>query len=311
MKPILPYRQAHRQIKERRAFISNALKASLAAGLVLTAGEAAANTMLRINKSYTVGDIMDMILKEIPGAPFSNTVDTLKSGNRNMVVTGIVTTMFATIDIIGQAIKNGANFIIAHEPTFYNHTDDTAWVSPNHIVQKKQELLAKNNITIWRLHDYLHSFVPDGVQLGVVTKAGWQPYYKPGNAVLTVPPITLGNLAAHLKKQLEIQQVRVIGQLSQNCERIALLPGASGGQRHMSIVEKEKPDVLIVGEVHEWETAEYIRDTQQLGEKTALIVLGHSVSEEPGLQWLQEWMQARVQGIQVRHIASGNPFTWV
>jgi len=311
MKSIIPYTHAHKQQKERRLFITNLLKASVAAGFVFSAGDAAATDFFRVNKSYTVGDIMDMVLKEIPGAPFKNTVDTLKSGNREMVVTGIVTTMFATIDIIEEAIKTGANFIIAHEPTFYNHTDDTAWVSPNHIVTKKQEILEKNKITIWRLHDYLHSFVPDSVQFGVVRKAGWQSYYKPGNALITLPAISLGNLALHLKKQLGIEQVRVIGKLSQPCERVVLLPGASGGQRHISMVEKEKPDVLIVGEVHEWETAEYIRDTQQLGEKTALIVLGHSVSEEPGLQWLQEWLQPRTGGIKVQHIASGNPFIFV
>jgi putative NIF3 family GTP cyclohydrolase 1 type 2 len=311
MRSFFPYVNTHHQIKERRLFITDVLKASLATAFVLSVGKANAHDFFSVKKSYTVGDIMDIILREIPGAPFAQTVDTLKSGNREMVVTGIVTTMFATVDIIQQAIKAGANFIIAHEPTFYNHTDDTGWVSPNHIVKQKQDLLEKNKITVWRLHDYLHSFVPDGVQYGVVKKAGWLPYYKSGTAVINLPAISLGNLAAHLKKQLDIAHVRVIGNLSQKCERIALLPGASGGQRHISVVEKERPDVLIVGEVHEWETAEYIRDMQQLGEKTSLIVLGHSVSEEPGLQWLREWLQPKLQGLQVQHIVSGNPFTWV
>ena len=89
------------------------------------------------------------------------------------------------------------------------------------------------------------------------------------------------------------------------------MPGASGGESHVAVVEKERPDVLVVGELREWETAEYIRDTQSLGEKTSLIVLGHSVSEEPGLQWLQEWLQPKVEGIKVKHLISGNPFTWI
>ncbi|MEO6313693.1 MAG: Nif3-like dinuclear metal center hexameric protein [Chitinophagaceae bacterium] len=305
-----PYTETHKEIIARRLFITGALKASLAAALMVTAGEAGA-MFSGINKTYTVGNIMDIVLKDIPGAPFNKTVDTLKSGNREMVVTGIITTMFATIDIIKQAAKTGVNFIIAHEPTFYNHTDDRAWVMPNHIVQQKAVLLDRHKITVWRLHDYLHSFVPDSVQYGVVKSAGWLSYFKPGSDIIQLPAISLGNLAAHLKKALDIQQVRVIGKLSQQCERIALLPGASGGQHHLTVVEKERPDVLIVGEVHEWETAEYIRDTQQLGEKTALIVLGHSVSEEPGLQWLQEWLQPKVQGIRVTHVVSGNPFTWV
>lgn len=311
MTPSFPYASTHRQLKERRVFISNLLKASLSSAFIFSIGEANASGLFSGKKTYTVSDIMDIVLREIPGAPFAQTVDTLKSGSKDMVVTGIVTTMFATIDIIHQAIKAGANFIIAHEPTFYNHTDDTAWVTPNHIVAQKLELLEKNKITIWRLHDYLHSFVPDGVQYGVVKNAGWLPYYQPGSSVMNLPQISLGDLAQHLKKKLDIAHVRVIGHLSQICERIVLLPGASGGQRHLTMVEKERPDVLIVGEVHEWETAEYIRDTQQLGEKTSLIVLGHGVSEEPGLQWLQQWLQPKLEGLKVQHIGSGNPFTWV
>jgi putative NIF3 family GTP cyclohydrolase 1 type 2 len=311
MKLFFSLAPAPQSLKDRRQFIAQMLKASLASAFVLSAGNANAVHFLTRKKAYTVGDIIDLVLKEIPGAPFAQTVDTLKSGNRDIAVTGIVTTMFATVDIIQQAIQKKANFIIAHEPTFYNHTDDLNWVSPNHITQQKKELLDQHKITVWRLHDYLHSFVPDSVQYGVVQKAGWLPYYQPGNAVITLPAISLGSLAAHLKKKLGIAQVRVIGSLLQQCKRVALLPGASGGQSHIRMVERERPDVLVVGELHEWETAEYIRDTQQLGEKTALIVLGHSVSEEPGLQWLQAWLQPRLDGVTVYHLISGNPFTWV
>lgn len=311
MKLPFPYKATQHQVNERRLFIANMLKASMAAGWMLSTDNAFAGNFFTGKRTYTVADIMDIVIKEIPGAPFAHTVDTLKSGSRDSIVTGIVTTMFTTIDVIKETIKNGANFIIAHEPTFYNHTDDANWVANNHIVAQKQELLQKNKIAVWRVHDYLHSFVPDAVYYGVIQKAGWVPYFQQGSPVINLPVISLGNLAAHLKKQLGIAQVRLIGKLSQPCKRIALLPGAAGGQRHVSVIEKEKPDVLIVGEVQEWETAEYIRDTQQLGEKTSLIVLGHSVSEEPGLQWLQEWLQPKLQGVQVRHIVSGNPFTWV
>jgi len=291
---------------QRRDFISQVLKASVAGALVFPSLKAHAQT-----RDYTVGEIMDMVLKEIPGAPFPQTVDTLKSGNREMVVTGIITTMFATVDIIHKAIAEKANFIIAHEPTFYNHTDDLQWVSPCEVVQMKKDLLEKNKITVWRLHDYLHSFRPDGVFYGVLQKAGWTSYYKTGSPILELPPISFGDLAAHLKKSLDIKMIRTIGSPTQSCKRVALLPGAAGGQRHLRVMETEQPDVLVVGEVHEWETAEYIRDARSLGKKNALIVLGHSVSEEPGLEWLKDWLAPRLAGLKVQHIETGNPFTFL
>jgi putative NIF3 family GTP cyclohydrolase 1 type 2 len=126
-----------------------------------------------------------------------------------------------------------------------------------------------------------------------------------------MPPASLKDIVSHLKSSLKINHVKVIGDLGQVCERIAILPGAAGGQTQISVVEKEKPDVLIVGEVHEWETAEYIRDAGLLGSKTSLIVLGHSVSEEPGMNWLVDWLQPKIPEIKITHIASEDPFTWV
>ena len=137
--------------------------------------------------THTVQDIINIILKEIPGAPFAQTVDTIKSGSANQQVTGIVTTMFSTIKVIEEAAKLNANFIIAHEPTFYNHTDDINWVANNEIVKKKQDLLQQHNIAVWRFHDYWHACRPDGISTGVLKMAGWQQYYHPGEMVLKMP----------------------------------------------------------------------------------------------------------------------------
>ena len=297
-------------ILERRKFISQTLKAAGASALLTMPGFGAF-TSIRENQSYTVQDIINIILKDIPGAPFPQTVDTLKSGSGDQTVTGIVTTMFATITVIEAAVKLKANFIIAHEPTFYNHTDDPNWVQNNDMVKRKQALLKQNNITVWRFHDYWHSHRPDGIRYGVLRDAGWLEYFHPGSSMIQVPAISLRDLAAHLKSRLGISHVRIIGDLSQSCQRLAILPGAAGGQAQISLVEKEKPDVLIVGEVHEWETAEYIRDSRLSGGKTSLIVLGHSVSEEPGMNWLVEWLQPKVPAIKITHVASLDPFTWL
>lgn len=286
----------------RRHFIKTSAMAAGAAALI-NKGYAAGKQP----KEYTVQDVMDIILKEIPGAPFKQTVDTLKSGMPTQKVKGIITTMFTTVDIIEQAAKLNANFIIAHEPTFYNHEDNPNWVANSSIVKQKQALLQQHGIAVWRFHDYWHAYKPDGIETGVAKKAGWGEYYK-GNPVFDIPPASLRDIAQHLKQSLGIEQVRVIGDLNMSCKKVALLPGAWGGQMQMGTAEKNQPDVMIVGEIHEWETGEYFRDKIQLGNKTSLIVLGHSVSEEPGMEWLVDWLQPKVPELTITHIASGNPF---
>mgnify|MGYP003666925140 CR=1 FL=1 len=256
-------------------------------------------------KTFTVGEIMDLFIAQIPGAPFSQTVDTLKTGSKEQKVTGIVTTMFATLTVIRKAIELNANFIIAHEPTFYNHADETGWLQNDSVYQFKRKLLDEHGIVIWRNHDYVHSLKIDGVQLGVVQELGWEKYYKQ-NAVLNLPETTLEELISHIKMKMEVPALRYVGDLSQKASKILLMPGAAGGKRQIEMLMKEKPDVLICGESPEWETPEYVRNANEMGQKLGLIIIGHSASEEGGSEFMAAWLKKNILDVSVSHIVSDN-----
>ena len=49
------------------------------------------------------------------------TCDTIKAGDPNTEVTKVAVSMFATVDIVRQAQDWGAQLLIVHEPTYYNH----------------------------------------------------------------------------------------------------------------------------------------------------------------------------------------------
>ncbi len=294
---------------KRRKFVGTILTALGTSALLPVAGFA---ENIRIpQKGMTIQQVIDIILKSVAGAPFKQTVDTIKSGDPNQPVTGIVTTMFATIDVIKKAIALNANFIIAHEPTFYNHLDETAWLENDVTYKFKKVLLENHNIVVWRCHDYLHAHQPDGVMMGVLTAMGWQKYYDAKKPyVITIEPASLQSIMDLAKKNLGIANLKFIGDRSQVCSRIALIPGAAGGMLQISIFQKEKPDLLICGEVREWETSEYVRDLRSSGSKSALLVLGHIASEEPGLEWIVKWLQPQMPGIKITHIPSADAFSW-
>ncbi|HVY74371.1 MAG TPA: Nif3-like dinuclear metal center hexameric protein [Puia sp.] len=289
----------------RREFIGDIVKAS-AAGIILPPflhGETQP-------KTYTVSQIIEIILKELPGGRNPETVDTIKSGSGDNPVTGIVTTMFATIPVIHEAIKRKANFIIAHEPTFYNHVDNKELVPGNQVVKQKLALLDEHGITVWRFHDYWHRMHPDGIVHGVLLKTGWQQYAQ-DKVNFEIPKQSLREIVGHLKKTLSIPHLRVVGDLDASCSRISLLPGAWGGQAQMQAAETYHSDLLIVGEASEWETPEYVKDARDLGRNLSLIVLGHSFSEEPGMEYLVQWLQPKIPGVTIDHVASGEVFTWI
>lgn len=296
----------------RRKFIRDTSTA-IGAGVVLAsplAGMAAAPA--RPDDSFTVKQIMDMFIKQVPGGPIPGTVDTLKSGSPDMKVTGIITTMFPTIGIINNAIGLGANFIIAHEPTFYNHRDETDWLQNDDVYQYKADLLKKNDITIWRCHDYIHHLVPDGVTTAVLKQLGWQQYAgKTMPNVLTIQPLYLKEVVRHLKDKLNIDMVRYIGDPDQVCRHVVLMPGAAGGKAQIEAIEKYQPNLLICGEISEWETAEYVRDARSKGKNIALVVTGHIASEEPGSEYMLDWVRKNVPGIKAWHIPCGNSLSFM
>lgn len=294
----------------RRKFIRDASVAG--AGIVLASPLAGVAAPVKPDDGYTVKQIMDMFIKQVPGGPIPDTVDTLKSGSPDMKVTGIITTMFPTIGIINNAIGLGANFIIAHEPTFYNHRDETGWLQNDDVYQYKADLLKKNDITIWRCHDYIHHLVPDGVTTAVLKQLGWQQYAdKTTSNVLTIQPLYLKEVVRHLKDKLSIDMVRYIGDPAQVCRHVVLMPGAAGGKAQIEAIEKYQPNLLICGEISEWETAEYVRDARSKGKSIALVVIGHIASEEPGSEYMLDWVKKNVPGIKAWHIPCGNSLSFM
>jgi putative NIF3 family GTP cyclohydrolase 1 type 2 len=289
------------QIWRRRDF--------LAMGLAAMVG--GKSPLLKQNGAMTIRQVIDSLQADIPGAPFPKTVDTIKAGDPEQVVKGIVTTMFATDEVIVRAAGLGANFIIAHEPTFYNHLDETGWLGNDDVLSYKRALLDKHGIVVWRFHDGLHAHKPDGVRMGVMEALGWEKYYSADHPPLVeIPAMSLKRLIAHVKERLGIDKLKYIGDPGQECRKIVLAPGASGGVRQIGMIQEYSPDVLICGELNEWETSEYVRDARYQGRQLGLIVLGHAVSEEPGLEWLVAVLREKVPGITVTHIPSGDALSW-
>lgn len=108
----------------------------------------------------------------------ATTRDQILYGDANQECTGVVTTCWASVDVIRFAIEKGANFIICHEALFWNHGDHTDWLeeSKNEVYLEKKQLLDDHGIVVWRNHDYIHSGIPyngsyiDGIFLGLAKK---------------------------------------------------------------------------------------------------------------------------------------------
>jgi putative NIF3 family GTP cyclohydrolase 1 type 2 len=257
----------------------------------------------------TIQQAIDTIISSVPGAPFPDTVDMVKVGDSTQEISGIVVTFLATCDVIEQAAQLGANLIITHEPTFYNHRDETAWLGNHPVYVAKRQLIEQSKMVIWRFHDYLHSLPPDSTFMGLLKELNWEANRSPEQPFLcSIAPVTLLELGRWATKQLGLQAVRVVGDLASQCERIALLPGFPPAEFQMGSLGVAGADVLITGEIHEWEVSEYVRDATHFGHNKGLIVIGHAASEEPGMKWVIPWLEERLQGVAIHFVPTVSPF---
>jgi putative NIF3 family GTP cyclohydrolase 1 type 2 len=262
--------------------------------------------------TITIQQAIDSIIASVHGAPFSETVDTIKMGDATQELAGIVVTFLTTCEVIEQAVQGGANLIITHEPTFYNHLDETDWLKDHPVYAEKRKRIEENRIVIWRFHDYLHSIPPDNTFMGLIEELGWEADGAAENPfVCTIQPLTLHQLGQYVKDRLGLQTVRVVGDLSMSCEHVALLPGFPPAAWQMTSLGVAGADVLIAGEIHEWETSEYVRDAAALGFKKGLIVVGHAASEEPGMRRIIPWIVERVPNVPIRFVSTGSSFHYV
>ncbi len=173
----------------------------------------------------------------------------------------------------------------------------------------KREMIDQNGLVIWQFHDYLHTLTPDPTILGLVKELGWNELAALGTPyVYQVSTMTLVNMVDWIKERTGAATMRVVGDPGLLCNGIAVLPGFPPAEMQMEALANTQVDVLITGEVHEWETSEYARDANAFGLKKGLIAMGHQASEEPGIKWMKQWIEGRLPGVPVHFIPAGSAF---
>jgi putative NIF3 family GTP cyclohydrolase 1 type 2 len=259
-------------------------------------------------QTLTAADALKRIQQRYTAVLPSDTVDTVKAGDPSIAVTGIATTFLDTMDVLREANRRGANLVITHEPTFYNHRDDTAFFAADPVYREKLAFIQQHHMVVFRLHDGIHSVSPDPMALGLVQSLGWQHCMDDGSPFqVTIPKTTLLKLSRELAAKLNARTLRVVGDPNMEIIHVAIHPGAAGLQKQVLALRSDNTEVLLAGESAEWETVEYVRDASAQGRHKALILLGHEVSEEAGMKQCAEDLRPLFPNLPVIHIPAAQP----
>lgn len=262
------------------------------------------------NTTLTANQVVQSVIRHTGAPAIANTVDVIKEGNPETPVTGIFTCMFATMDVLKQAADKGCNLIIAHEPLYYNHLDDTAQFQDDPVFRAKKRFINDHKLVVWRFHDYIHSLKPDGILSGMVVKLGWEKFaVKEHIEQFRFPETTLAKLLANLKKTFPGSVFYVVGNPEMKLTNVWFAAGSPGSRDHIQLLENDNVDVVITGEAQQWETYEYTRDAIAQGRDKAVIFLGHIPSEEAGMDFCARWLKTFINNIPIQFVECG-PSYW-
>ena len=239
----------------RRKFVALTATSLAAAPLALRASA--------LGGPVTAQDVVDRIQKNLGVDWKPDTVDTFKAGDPATVVTGIVTTALASLDVLGRAVKAGANLIITCEPTFYTHGDlptppvrrgfpgapTPAPAAPDPVFTAKADFLKKHNLVVWRFSEHWRLHKPDPYAQGLGVALGWSKYADASDPTrFTIPEMSLDALVQHVKKSLNARGgMRIVGDPRQRIRTVAMLPGSTPIQASVAVLPQM--DAILAGEV--------------------------------------------------------------
>jgi putative NIF3 family GTP cyclohydrolase 1 type 2 len=283
----------------RRSFI-------LSGGAALTAHLAKADAT---PASLTAGQIVDRIRTQV-GIPWrAQTVDQIVAGDESTPVHGIAITMMATLDVVERAAAAGKNMIVTHETPFYLHQDHTEDIKDDPTLKYKLEFIRKHNMAIFHFHDHWHARKPDGIATGMMQQLGWEKNVDPDNPKqFTFSGEPLAHFCRDMQSKLKDRAIRVVGDPHMPVKRVLASWGFVGRMPGISLFARPDVDVFIAGETREWELVEYVRDSITAGNKKALILLGHVVSEQGGMIYCADWLRSFITEVPIEFVPTREPF---
>lgn len=242
--------------------------------------------------------------------------DGLKAGDPSTVVKGIATTAMATLDVLKQAVKANTNLILTYEPTFYARADGQATAgrgaggfgADDPVIKAKRDFIEKNGLVVFRLRDHWQARKEDDMVTGLAGALGWSAHgviYD--HALYDIPAASAEATVASIRSKLNLRAgLRAVGDRNATIRRVLLFPGsmtpATMWQRYSEV------DMIVAGEVREWENTHYAADVFSAGEKRALVTTGRVVSEEPGMRLCAEWVKTIAKKVPSKWISVGDPY---
>jgi putative NIF3 family GTP cyclohydrolase 1 type 2 len=143
----------------------------------------------------------------------------------------------------------------------------------------------------------------------MMQQLGWEKNVDPDNPKqFTFSGEPLAHFCRDMQSRLKDRAIRVVGDPRMPVKRVLASWGFVGRMPGISLFARPDVDVFIAGETREWELVEYVRDSITAGNKKALILLGHVVSEQGGMIYCADWLRSFITEVPIEFVPTREPF---
>lgn len=257
-----------------------------------------------------INTIISYINKGANWVDFNQTRDVVMFGDPNQEVNKVGVCWVATIPAIEQAINKGINFIISHENCFFEEGTKL----PKELLaakRKKQDLLAKHGICVYRCHDVWDMIPEIGVAdtwSSIIGLPFAKRDLKSFNSFATFEGMTVENIAKKIANALAPfgqPSVTVLGDLNQQVKSLGIGTGAA---TDVFALVREKMACVVLSDdgSNNWIAHQYCIDNM-----IPLIIVHHSVSEIPGVRTIVDYLKSKFTDLSVDYLEEGYQYRTV
>lgn len=238
---------------------------------------------------------------------WENTEDEFLFGDPEVEVQGIAIAWIATNKLLQEAADAGHNLFIAHEPAYYPGYESSQ--STQELIAKKEALLTKLGITLYRCHDTWDRMPEHGIVDSWASFLGFETLPRPTESfyrICLTDDLTVKEIAQKVAEKIGLlgqKSVLIFGDPDRKIQRMALGTGAITRLPNMHELGAE---LLLVSDdgMNYWTGGHWSVD-----QEIPLLVVNHAISELPGMQALASYLQKKFPATPVKYLPLNYRFT--
>lgn len=232
----------------------------------------------------------------------------LLAGRRDKEVKTIYIALDATDDVIEEAVRLKADFLLTHHPLIFHKLSR---VNTDDFIGRRVFQLIQNDICYYAMHTNfdvmgMADAAADELKLQnsqVLNVTYEDDISKEGCGRFGRLPrkMSLAECAELVKSVYQVPNVRVFGELTDMVETAAVMPGSGGS--YIQDALRSGADVMITGDIDHHEGIDAV--AQGLN----IIDAGHYGIEKLFIPYMKEFLHRELQGVELYEAKIREPFT--